>query len=118
MHTVEFITLEDEDPDLIVSFALAPQAAHSITLIRTPKFESLLSEEDRGVAVGAGVHGTDDRELLVEIQINTKRGVGSIVSTKRTYELLLSRVEAEDLKATVALLHRMNFDSRFLINAA
>ena len=118
MHTVEFITLEDEDPDLIVSFALAPQAASSITLLRTSKYESLLPEEERGVMVGAGVHGTDDRELLVKIQINTKDGVGSIVSTKRTYELSLARIEAEDLEATLALLHRMNFDSRFLVNAA
>ena len=115
MHTVEFIALEDKDSDLVVSFAFAPQAANSITLHRTPKYESLLPEEERGVVVAAGVFGTDDRELLVRIQINTKDSVASIISTKRTYELSLAQIEAEDLEDAVALLHRMNFDSRFVM---
>ena len=118
MHTVEFITLEDEDPDFVVSFALAPQAASSITLLRTPKYESLLPDEERGVVVAAGVHGTDERELLVSISFNMQDGLGAIVSTKRTYEFSLTRIPAEDVEASIALLRQMNFDSRFVVNAA
>ncbi len=118
MHTVEFIALEDEDQDFVISFALAPQAANSITLHRTPKYESLLPEEERGVVVAAGVFGTDERELLVRIQISSKDSVASIISTKKTYDLSLAHIEAEDLEDAVALLHRMNFDSRFVVNAA
>ena len=116
MHTVEFITTEDEDPDLVVSFALAPHATSSITLLRTPQYESLLPEEERGVVVAAGVHGTEERELLVSITIHA--GLGTIVSTMKTYELSLARIPAEDLEASIALLRQMNFDSRFVVNAA
>ena len=118
MHSVEFITLEDEDPDLVVSFALAPQATSSITLMRTPKYESLLPDEERGVVVAAGIHGTDERELLVSISINMQEGLGAIVSSKKTYELSLTNIPTEDLEASVALLRQMNFDTRFVVNAA
>jgi hypothetical protein len=118
MHAVEFITLEDEEPDLVLSFALAPQAASSITLLRTPKYESLLPDEERGVVVAAGVHGTGEREILVSIGINMQDGLSVIVSSKRTYELSLTQVPAEDLEASIALLRQMNFDSRFVVNAA
>ena len=118
MHFVEFITLEDEDPDLVVSFALAPHATNSITLMRTPKYESLLPDKERGVVVAAGIHGTDDRELLVSISINIEDGLGAVVSSKKTYELSLTNIPTEDVEASVALLRKMNFDSRFVVNAA
>jgi hypothetical protein len=118
MHTVAFITVEDEEPDLVVSFALAPHAAHSITLLRTPKYESLLPDHERGAVVAAGVHGTEERELLVSISLNVQGRQGTIVSSHRTYELSLSEVPAEDLEGSISMLQRMNFDSRFVVNAA
>src|SRR3970040_1213533 len=52
-QTVSFITTEDSD-DLIVSFALAddePGEIVTLMLLRTPKYESLLPEDERGVSV-------------------------------------------------------------------
>jgi hypothetical protein len=118
MHTIAFITVEDEEPDLVVSFALAPNAAHSITLLRTPKYESLLPGDERGAVVAAGVHGTEERELLVSISLNVQGRLGTIVSSHRTYELSLGEVPAEDLENSISMLRRMNFDSRFVLNAA
>jgi hypothetical protein len=52
-EAVSFITTEDSD-DLIVSFALEddePGEVVSLILLRTPKYESLLPENERGVSV-------------------------------------------------------------------
>lgn len=118
MHIVDFISFEDEAPDIVVSFALAPQAANSITLLRTPDYEPLLPDNECGVVVAAGVHGTAERELLVSITINKAGAAASIVSSETTYTLSLVRVPPQDIDAAVELLQRMNFDCRFVLNAA
>jgi len=55
VHTVSFITAEDDGTDSIVSFALDdPEDSSGIStlvLIRTPKYEHLEAPEERGVAV-------------------------------------------------------------------
>ncbi len=51
MLRVEFITTEDEQ-DLIVSFAIAPSAERSLTLLRSPMYEHLLPVEEQGITVG------------------------------------------------------------------
>ena len=53
MERVDFITAESGD-DLIVSFAIRlaePGEIRSLTLLRTPKYEFLLDESERGVQV-------------------------------------------------------------------
>ncbi|MCX5885853.1 MAG: hypothetical protein NT096_08095 [Proteobacteria bacterium] len=56
MKQASFIHTEDGD-DLIVSFVIAgddpigPEDVKSLTLIRTPKYEFLLSDDERGVTV-------------------------------------------------------------------
>jgi len=53
MRNVSFITKEDDD-DLIVSFAIpAPDLfdVKSLTLLRTPKYEFILDDAERGVNV-------------------------------------------------------------------
>lgn len=113
-EVIAFISVEDEAPDLLVSFALEPNAYRSITLLRTPAYESFLSEEERGVAILAGAQ-SEDRELLLSIALSANSVV--FESSARRYSLSWSRV-AEDQKAeTLAMLKRMNFDNRFVINA-
>jgi len=46
MKRVEFITVEDET-DLIVSFAIAPSAYQSLTLLRSPQHEVLFPDYER-----------------------------------------------------------------------
>lgn len=118
MQTVEFITFDDEDPDLVLSFALAPQVASSITLQRTPRCESLLPDDERGVVIDADVYRTGGREFLVSVSIDMQNSLAVIVSTERIYKLSLARIPADDLAAAIALLRRMNFDSRFIVNVA
>lgn len=114
-ETIAFVSIEDEEPDLLLSFALEPGGSRSITLLRTPPYEVVLPEEERGVAVMSGAHDVE-RELLVSIAISAE--LVSIESQVRTYRLSASSVSPEDIAEVVAMLRRMNFDNRFVINAA
>ena len=116
MHKVPFLTVEDEVPDLIVSFALGVSAERSLTLLRTPAFESILDDWERGVTVGVGAQSSPERELLLSIQWADDRVV--VKSSKNEYVLDVSSVDIEEVDAAKKLLHKMNFDSRFLIIAA
>lgn len=107
---VPFLCVEDGD-DLIVSFALGEHASTSLTLLRTPRFESLLPEEERGVSVDSGSDGSDERELLVAVQWDAE--VVALKSTRREYKLDIRAVEAEEIVEAKAVLTKMNFDKRF-----
>jgi hypothetical protein len=67
---VSVLTIEDleDGDDLIVSFGLGETAHTSLTLLRTPKYESLLPQEERGVSVGTAFDGASERELLVALR--------------------------------------------------
>jgi hypothetical protein len=116
MYKVPFITVDDEEPDLVVSFPLGPAAETSLTLIRTPEFESLLDEDDRGVSVGSGNGEAMRRELLRALYWLDGQAV--VVSDAAEYRLDLSAVDADEIVAAKSLLERMNFDGRFSIHAA
>lgn len=86
---VNFITVDDGD-DLIVSFALEQYGESSLTLLRTPKYESLLPLEECGVSVGSGTVNNLERELLFSVywkrqsvKITTVSGPPSTASTKK-----------------------------------
>ena len=54
MELVSFISIEDEPPDLILSFAIwQPELddIRSLILLRTPEYEFILDEAERGVKV-------------------------------------------------------------------
>ena len=112
---IAFLSIEDEEPDLVVSFALEPHGSHSITLLRTPRYEAILPEEERGVAVMSG-NQCSPRELLLSIAITPEEVV--IQSQARTHRLSASKLSGEDRTEAVNMLKRMNFDDRFVINAA
>ena len=70
-EAVSFITTEDSD-DLIVSFALEddePGEVVSLILLRTPKYESLLPEDERGVSVSHEVDFEDEDQNFSSIRI-------------------------------------------------
>jgi len=116
IHEVPFITIDDEEPDLVVSFALGSMAEKSLTLIRTPKYESLLEEDERGVSVGTGSTGRTKRNLLVAIHWLNQQAI--VVSNSDEYRLDLSAVDPEEISEAKAMLERMNYDKRFQIHAA
>jgi len=113
---VPFITIEDDDKDLIVSFALGEHAERSLTLLRTPVFESILEEDERGVSVGTGSAKPIDRQMLVSISFSDETVV--VNTTGSSYLLSVSKVEVEEIAEAKVVLRKMNFDSRFTITDA
>ena len=113
---VPFITTEDDDKDLVVSFAMGEHAERSLTLLRTPVFESILEEDERGVSVGTGSSGTEDRQLLVSIIFSNDTVL--VKTTGASYLLSVRTVEEEEIAEAMVVLRKMNFDDRFTITDA
>ncbi|HSV45362.1 MAG TPA: hypothetical protein VLJ58_06175, partial [Ramlibacter sp.] len=97
--------------DLIVSFPLDQHAQTSLTLLRTPKYESLLDDDERGVSVGTGSDGEGPRELLVSVKWS--KDVVEVASSKRHFTLDLAAVDLSEVLEAKAVLRKMNFDKRF-----
>ena len=117
MEVVHFISCEDDGTDLIISFALAHGAGdvRSLTLLRTPTYESLLPESDRGVSVSLEDETDDEPDLLTQIWI--KGGTVTLETEATRYELDVGRVDTTEVSKMKALLSRMNFDKRFRVEA-
>ena len=107
---VPFLHVEDSD-DLIVSFGLGEQATTSLTLLRTPKYEPFLFEEERGVSVGTDVSDTGHRELLVSVKWS--ESLVQIESTIQSYTLNIQAVDPAEIQDAKMVLRKMNFDNRF-----
>ena len=114
MKRVEFITVED-DQDLLVSFAIAPAAHRSLTLLRSPQYEFILPEQERGISVSFGP-GKAARDLLVLLQWRETRVV--IKTEQHEYELDISAVEAEEVAEAKAVLRKMVKDGAASVEEA
>ena len=115
METVAFISTKNGD-DLIVSFAVIdpadPTGIESLTLLRTPKYEHLLGDWERGVSVSFERYVEDDEELLEELHLDGKLAIVRLTTSLRTYELDLRKVDETEVKAMRKVLARMNYDRR------
>jgi len=107
---VPFLSVEDSD-DLIVSFGLGEYAATSLTLLRTPKYEPFLLEEERGVSVGTGDSDKEHRELLVSVKWS--ECLVQIESTIHRYTLDIQAVDKAEIQDAKRVLRKMNFDNSF-----
>lgn len=103
MQRVEFVTVEDER-DLIVSFALAPSGHRSLTLIRSPQYESLLPEEERGVTVSPPDRG-EVRDRLVAVDWKLPRV--ELETEKHRYIVDVSAVADDELADALRVLTKM-----------
>jgi hypothetical protein len=107
---VSCMTVEDGD-DLIVSFGLGEYADTSLTLLRTPKYESLLPQDERGVSVGTAFADSTEKELLVSVRWG--EGVVQIESTARCLTLDVRALDPEEIRQAKGVLRKMNFDMCF-----
>jgi len=116
MDHISFITTEDLD-DLIVSFVISSSElsdVRDITLIRTPKYEPLLDESDRGVTVSDDlVAGESFLEAVRITDLTVTLRTGSA-----TYQLDISEIASQELREATAVLHKMNFDNAFELTLA
>jgi len=116
MEYVSFITIEDDPPDLILSFAIwEPELEdiRSLILMRTPLYEFILDEAERGVKVSDEAWLNDEDEMLKEIKF--MGDTVTIVSENHIFELNIRKVAADEINRARNILTRMNFDNRFEI---
>ncbi len=119
MELVSFISIEDEPPDLILSFAIwQPELddIRSLILLRTPEYEFILDENERGVKVSDETLLDDEDDMLKEIEFGDD--FVRIITDHHQFELDLRKVDKEDIEQAKAFLKRMNFDNRFEIRVA
>ena len=118
MEYTSFITIEDGD-DLIVSFAIPVDEygdVKSLTLLRTPKYEHILDESERGVRVFFDEFPEVENELVRQVDI--ARDLLTITSNYRTYSLSLMDVDDAEIEQAKRLLKKMNFDHTFQLSIA
>ncbi|MHC4538152.1 MAG: hypothetical protein ACYTEK_11990 [Planctomycetota bacterium] len=113
MENASFITNQEGD-HLVVSFAI-PRGmhgnVHSLTLLRTPKYEHVLDESERGVKVSFEDFSDDRSQYLKKQTI-----AGNVVTITTDHGIHM--VNIEDVNQTAIqkskrILRKMNFDNRF-----
>src|SRR2546426_11857054 len=101
MGIVAFIDTELGD-DLIVSFAVQdrgdPTEVETLTLLRTPKYESLEPPEERGVSVSfERFRDDEERELLEEVRYSKDEQILHLATRSRSYDLDVRKCDPEEL---------------------
>jgi hypothetical protein len=112
MLKAEFISVEG-GKDMIVSFAIAPDAHKSLTLLRTPKYEALLPVEERGVTVGFGA-SVYERELLQRAKWTAT--FIEIVTNLDRYTVELSSVDPREIMNARSMLRKMIKGTGAIVN--
>jgi hypothetical protein len=115
---VSFVTVE-RSKDLIVSFALTLDDEGdiaSLTLIRTPVYESLLPPHERGVSVFHQLYPEIEDERIRRIQVSRDR-VEITTTEQRCFVLDVSGVDPGEMRTALKVLRRMNFDGNFELDS-
>src|SRR5436190_1929460 len=116
MDTVAFITTESGD-DLIVSFAVQdleePSEIESLTLLRTPKYEFIVTEDERGVSVSFERHAGEEVDYLTAVEYLEAESTVRVRTLSHEYELDVRKVDAKELKKMRQVLREMNYDQKF-----
>ena len=112
---VAFITVQTGQ-DLIVSFAVFqpddPANVESLSILRTPKYEVILEEWERGAKVlfDRDLEG-DETVLLREVSYAPDDKCVTLSTDDRTYKLDVRKVDPRELSAMCGVFRKMNFDS-------
>ena len=117
MENVSFINIEDDDIDLILSFAVYdsdPCYIESLILMRTPSYECFLEKHERGVSVS--FKNIEDSFRLKGVVLGDN--IVEIFGEENKYVLDMRRVEKEDINELEGILKKMNFDNSFTISRA
>ena len=116
MEIVSFISIEDDPPDLIISFALWEadlDDIRSLILMRTPEYEVFLYESERGVKVSDEAWLNEEDDMLKKIEFSDD--LVRIITNHHQFELDLRKVDKEEIERAKNFLERMNFDNCFEI---
>ena len=118
MEIVSFISTET-GKDLIVSFAIPasemPGDVDSLTLLRTPMYEGILDDAERGVKLMP--EDDDEEDMLTEVNFDKDAAVVTLTTDNGgRYELDVRKVDPVELEHMCSLLRKMNFDERIKLS--
>ncbi len=115
-YPVQFIDIDKEDKDLILSFAIHedsdPYGVKSLNLMRTPCYEQFLTPFEQGVRV---TFEDDQDEINMLESIKVEPYLVEIKSTNASYLLDMKRVDEEEIEIMIEFLDKLNFDKKFII---
>lgn len=121
MDVVNFMVIEENEKDLIISFALDEGGGEikSLILHRTLFFESMMPEEERGTKVSLEGDYLEEEHLNTLERFQFDIPVLRIKSRFRTYEIDAHRLEPDEFDRLKKSLALQNFDGSFeVINGA
>ncbi len=81
--------------------------------MRTPKYEFIFEEDERGVKVSFERHDNDDDDFLRKIDYSASDSIVRIHTSSQKYELDIRKVGADEVKKMRNLLKKMNYDQKF-----
>lgn len=114
MDLVGFISTETGD-DLILSFAVQDPSdsmeIESLILLRTPKYEFIFEEHERGIHVSFERYNDED-DFLEEVRFSEKEKTIQLKTRTRIHALDLRKLDRTDLDAMRKLLRKLNYDNR------
>jgi len=119
-HGVQFISLEEDDKDLMVIFALDdPEfGVRSLILLRTLFYEELMDKEEQGVKVWMEGDDLEKEYLNVLNSIRIGEEEIEIKALFREYLLDTSKIEESEIQELLELLKKQNYDNKFAIRIA
>jgi len=98
-----------------VSFAIIPEDnlfdVKSLTLLRTPKYEFILDDAERGVNVSYNDFPDDEDDRLEKITVG--EDMVKLVTSHRRYVVDIRHVDNKQKRRMKKALKKMNFDGRF-----
>jgi hypothetical protein len=85
----------------------------SLILLRTPEYEFMLDETERGVKASDEALVDEEDDMLKEIEFNDD--FVRIITDQHQFDLDLRKINKEDIGQAKPFLKRMNFVNRFEI---
>ena len=118
MISCEFISIEDDEPDIVISFSCAKEIydqEQDVIIQRTPKYEYALPEYERGAHVSVG-YGSDEINVLKSIELSGRNVIikGDRVIEERDCE----KIDNDEWAYFKDALMKMNFDNSFELKIA
>lgn len=81
--------------------------------MRTPKYEFILDDAERGVNVSYEDFPDDEDDYLEEIEVS--KDIVKLVTSHHRYTLNVRHVDDDEKKRMERILKKMNFDDRFIL---
>ena len=119
-YLAEFVNLEEDDKDIIVSFAIQDSEidVRSLILHRTLLLEEMLNEEEKGVIVSLEGENLENENTNTLSKFSINNDEINIITKYSKYKLDITKIDDKDKEDMVSLVNKQNYDSRFVIEIA